>query len=128
MALPCYTQKECNGCTLCFKEQKAVGRCIICNRKIREGDYSVVTTAGLVCDDTDCLFDFAVQEAQREDLLNYAKEYKEELLSENAEEFFNALKEKKAPVIDLYSFVSQDKSSFALYFLESKRLFLLPSI
>ncbi len=128
IALQCFASRECSGCASCYKERESLGGCIICGREIRAGDDSLLTSGGLVCDDADCIFQFALSEGTDKDIEEYIRLHKEDLLFENKEEIINSIIQKRAASIELYSFVSQDKSSYGEFWCAKHGYCLLPSV
>ena len=128
MALPCFASKECNGCTACYKVRESVGRCIICNKDIRVGDDSVVTAGGLVCDDEDCLFEFALTEGNKEDINEYIRLHGEDFLFEYKDKILSAVLKGEVAKPKPLEFIAKDKLSYAQYWCERNGYFILPSL
>ena len=128
MALPCFASKACNGCMACYKARERVGRCIICNKDIRIGDDSLLTSSGLVCDDEDCLFEFAVTQGSGEDIKEYIRLHTEDFLYEYKDKLLNAVFGKETAKIDLLEFIGSDKMSYVEYWNSRNGYAILPSL
>ncbi len=128
MALPCFANKECNGCMACYKIRESVGRCIICNKDIRAGDDAVLASAGLICDDEDCLFEFAVTEGTDEDIREYIRLHCEDFLYEYKEEILKSIFNKERAEINLLEFIANDRMSYIEFWNDRNGYAILPCL